>query len=183
MMILRSFPTLSGAVAFTACAALAAVTITSACSSSGASSAGNTSTGQTGADGGGTVGCDGQGDTYTANLAKPGAQGVYTFTLARATPAPPALNGNAWTLKIADKSGAAPSLAQVVVYPFMPLMGHGSNQTPTIAASAGGTFAVTDIDFFMPGLWTVTLSVTAAGDAGASAAATIDKAVYTFCVE
>jgi hypothetical protein len=179
MMILRSFPTLSGAVAT---AALAAVAITGACSGSGASSTGNTSAEQTGADGGGTVGCGGQGDTYSANLVKPGAQGLYTFTLTQATPAPPALNANAWTLKIADKSGAAPSLAQVVVYPFMPLMGHGSDQTATIAANADGTFAVTDIDLFMPGLWTVTLSVTASGDAGASPA-TLDKAVYTFCVE
>jgi hypothetical protein len=180
MMISRYFPTVSAAVLTAAlCAA------SGACSSSPSSAAAGTSTSEAGVDGGGTVGCDGQGDTYTANLVKAGTEGVYTFTLAQATPAPPALNANVWTLKIADKSGASPSLAQVVVYPFMPLMGHGSDQTATIAANADGSFSVTDIDLFMPGLWTVTLSVTAAGDAGATTATplTLDKAVYTFCID
>src|ERR1700722_2157523 len=81
-------------------------------------------------DGAGSVGCSGQGDTYTANLTKPGSNGVYTFTLVQATPAPPAEDGNVWTLEISDKNGASPPLSQVVVYPFMPLMGHGSDQTP-----------------------------------------------------
>jgi hypothetical protein len=180
-MILRSFPVLCrrGATVLT----LALSGLAGGCSSSpAASSAGGAGAPEAGADGGGTVGCSGQGDTYTANLVKPGSLGVYTFTLAQASPAPPALNGNTWTLKIADKSGAAPSLAQVVVYPFMPLMGHGSDQTPTITANADGTFSATDVNLFMPGLWTVTTSVTATGDAGPTPA-TLDKAVYTFCIE
>jgi hypothetical protein len=173
----------------------AAVTagILAACTSGGAASSASDagSVAQGAGDEAGTVGCGGQGDTYTANLAKPGASGVYTFTLVQAAPAPPDLNANVWTFKATDKTGTSPDLAQVVVYPFMPLMGHGSDQTPTVTANADGTFTATDIQFFMPGLWTVTLSVTEAVDAGAAddAAAlpsktpvTIDQVVYTFCV-
>ena len=180
-MILRPFPALCRRSA--AVITLALLGLAGGCSSSpAAANVGGAGAPEAGVDGGGTVGCSGQGDTYTANLVKPGSLGVYTFTLTQASPAPPALNGNAWTLKIADKSGASPSLAQVVVYPFMPLMGHGSDQTPTITANADGTFSATDVDLFMPGLWTVTTSVVAAGDAGPTPA-TLDKAVYTFCIE
>ncbi len=134
----------------------------------------------------GVEGCDGQGDTYTANLAKPGTQGVYTFTLVQASPAPPALDANVWTLKITDKSGAPPALSQVAVTPFMPLMGHGSDQVPILSANADGTFAVQNVFLFMSGLWTVTVAVDATADAGAKASATptvLDQAVYTFCVD
>ena len=73
----------------------------------------------------------------------------------------------------------------------MPLMGHSSDQTPTVAANADGTFTVSDIYLFMPGYWTVTISVTEAPDAGGEADAaghvpktpvTIDDAIYSFCV-
>jgi hypothetical protein len=133
----------------------------------------------------GVVGCSGTTDTYTANLVKAGTLGKYTFTLVSATPAPPDLNENVWKVKIADSNGASPDLSQVIAYPFMPLMGHSSDLTPTMAANADGTFTVSTLDFFMPGLWTVTLSVTdePSPDAGlGETPATIDKAVYTFCV-
>jgi len=162
-----------------------------ACSSTTAPNPG--STGQQGAGlggDGGTVGCSGQGDTYSANLAKPGANGVYAFTLVQATPAPPALNGNVWTVKITDKSGASPSASQVVAYPFMPLMGHGSDQTPTVTSNADGTFTATDVDLFMVGYWTITLKVNQPVDAGADASTLVptaplivDQAVFSFCID
>jgi len=139
----------------------------------------------------GVVGCLGQGDTYSANLQKTGALGKYTFTLVQATPAPPDLNGNVWTFKAVDATSATPDVSQLIVYPFMPLMGHGSDQTPTLVKNADGSFTASDIDFFMPGLWTVTLTVTEpVADAGAGDGApelvptpqTIDKGVYSFCV-
>jgi hypothetical protein len=117
---------------------------------------------------------------------KPGEQGKYTFTLVQGVPAPPDLDGNVWTVKIVDATGASPALAQVGVSPFMPQMGHGSDQTPTVAAGAGGTFTLSDIYLFMPGLWTITLSVNEiAADGGTTvgkAPVAIDEAVYTFCI-
>jgi len=173
---------------------LVAVPVVLAVAGAGACSSSNAGTGSTAAGAGvaegGTVGCSGQGDTYSANLTKPGVNGVYTFTLVQAVPAPPDLNGNVWTLKIADKNGTPPSASQVVAYPFMPLMGHSSDQTPTVTSNADGTFTATDIDLFMPGYWTITLKVNqpaaaTSDDAGASlptAPLIIDQAVYSFCI-
>jgi hypothetical protein len=137
-----------------------------------------------GEDGGGVVGCSGEGDTYVANLAKAGKLGKYTFTLTKAVPAPPDLNGNVWTLTVKDVTGASPALDQLQVLPFMPQMGHGSDQTPQIAANTDGTFDVSDIDLFMDGLWTVTFTVTEppAEDAGSKAPLLIDQGVFTFCI-
>ena len=113
--------------------------------------------------------------------------GVYTFTLVQAAPAPPDLNGNVWTIKIANKNGASPDPAQIAVYPYMPLMGHASDQTPTVTPSTGGTFTATDIDLFMPGYWTITLKVTEPEDAGpgglpGAIPLIVDQAVYAFCI-
>jgi hypothetical protein len=140
----------------------------------------------------GLVSCGVPADTYVANFVKPGTRGKYTFTLVQGTPAPPDLDSNVWTVKIVDANGASPSVAQVSVSPFMPQMGHGSDQTPQIAAgAAGGTFAISNIYLFMPGLWTITLTVTAlptVDDGGTEAGTTthapvtLDDAVYTFCI-
>ena len=129
----------------------------------------------------GVVGCGGTPDTYVANLKKAGELGKYTFTLVQATPAPPSLQVNEWTLTVTDATGASPDVSQLTVYPYMPLMGHPSTQTPQITVKGDGTFDAKDVDLFMPGLWTVTVSVNApAGDAGPPAV--LDKAVYMFCV-
>jgi hypothetical protein len=149
-------------------------------SSSPSGSTGNVGTGQSGADAGGAVGCSGQGDTYKANLTKTGTKG-YTFTLVQASPAPPAQYANVWTLKVTDPSGGSPSASQVALDPFMPLMGHGSDQVPTIAANADGTFTVTDVYLFMQGLWTVTVKVTQPVDGGAPTP--LDSAVFEFCID
>jgi hypothetical protein len=167
-------------------AGFAAAVLVAGCSSSSATSSADT--GGTSDDAAGSVGCTG-GQTYTANMTAPGSNNVYTFTLIASTPAPPAQYTNTWTLKVVNASGVAPSLSQLTVYPFMPLMGHGSDQVPTVTANTDGTFTVTDVYLFMPGLWTVTISVMDVPDAGDDASAspaipiTIDKAVYTFCID
>jgi hypothetical protein len=162
--------------------------VCAACSSKGASPAAAEDAGP-GQGGAGAVSCGVTTDTYVANLTKPGKLGKYTFTLVQGVPAPPDLDGNVWTMKIVDASGAPPILAQVMAYPYMPQMGHSSDQTPQVAANADGTFAISDIYLFMPGLWTITLSVLATDDAGTVPTTTstppivLDEAVYTFCVD
>ena len=127
----------------------------------------------------GTSGCKGEGETYTADMVKPGTLGKYTFTLTAATPAPPGLLTNVWTVKIVDSDGKAPDVSQLTAVPFMPQMGHGSDQTPTLAANADGTFTVSDLYLFMDGLWTVTFTVSTAG----ATPTVLDKAVYSFCLD
>jgi YtkA-like len=169
---------------------IAVAVLAGGCSSSTANNGGDAGVPAEGDgnDAAGAVGCTG-GQTYSANMTAPGSLGVYTFTLVQSSPAPPAQYTNTWTLKVTNASGASPSLAQLTVYPFMPLMGHGSDQVPTVTASADGTFNVADVYLFMPGLWTVTISVVDVPDAGDDASApalpppTIDKAVYSFCID
>jgi hypothetical protein len=129
------------------------------------------------------VGCTGQGDTYSANMEKPGKNGKYTFTLVQATPAPPGLDANTWTLKVVDGSGKAPAMSQVTAFPYMPKMGHGSSQVPQLAANPDGTFSVSDVYLFMDGLWQVTFTVTGPETDGGAAPTAIDSAVYTFCID
>jgi hypothetical protein len=157
-----------------------------ACSSKSGTSTSTSAQGENGAgEDGGLVSCSGQSDTYVANLTKQGKLGKYTFTLVSATPAPPDIDGNAWTVQIKDGAGASPSLDQVQVLPFMPQMGHGSDQTPQLTANADGSFGVSDIYLFMDGLWTVTFTVTEppAADAGVKTPVTLDQGVFTFCID
>jgi hypothetical protein len=131
---------------------------------------------------GGTVGCSDEGQNYTANMVQAGKNGKYTFTLVSASPAPPGLDTNVWTMKIVDATGAPPPLAQLEAYPFMPKMGHGSSQVPQFAANEDGTFSVSDVYLFMDGLWTVTFSVMSPETDGGAKPIALDSAVYTFCI-
>ncbi len=130
-----------------------------------------------------TVGCTGEGDTYSANMEKPGENGKFTFTLVEAAPAPPSLDGNVWTVKVVDGSGKAPTAGQLTAFPYMPKMGHGSSQVPQIAANPDGTFTVSDVYLFMDGLWTVTFSVAGTETDGGAKPVAVDSAVYTFCID
>jgi hypothetical protein len=165
--------------------ALFALAACSGSSSPASSTSQGDGAGGVGEDGGGLVGCTGQADTYVANLTKQGKLGKYTFTLVSAAPAPPDLDGNTWTVQIKDATGASPSLDQVQVLPFMPQMGHGSDQTPQLTANTDGSFGVSDLYLFMDGLWTITFTVTEppAADAGSKAPATLDQGVFTFCID
>jgi hypothetical protein len=169
---------------------IAVAVLTGGCSGSAANNggdAGAVSSADEANDAAGTVACTG-GETYSANMTAPGSLGVYTFTLVQSSPAPPAQYANVWTFKVTGASGA-PDVSQLTMTPFMPLMGHGSDQIPTITANADGTFTAVDVYLFMAGLWTVTISVNALPDGGADASAhaptptVLDKAVYSFCVD
>ena len=58
----------------------------------------------------------------------------------------------------------------------MPLMKHGSTQTPQFAMNSDGTVAVSDIYLFMNGLWLVTFYV-------GPSTAPMDSAAFTFCID
>src|SRR5436309_2379436 len=92
------------------------------------SSSGNTSSTSSGAaaDSGPTVSCqtDSRVDTYVANLTKKSApMGTMQVTLVASDPAPPIVGTNAWTVKVADSTGAAIA-SDVTVATWMPDHGH-----------------------------------------------------------
>jgi len=128
-------------------------------------------------DAGDLVGCqsDPRADSYAANTTKMGKSGVFQFTLVSADPAPPALNNNTWTLKLADASGAPVTNATFPkISPYMPDHGHGSTATPVATPNGDGTYGITPLYFFMGGLWQVTIQ--------AQSGSQSDSAVFSFCV-
>ncbi len=131
-------------------------------------------------DTGGNI-CDDMGtqyDAYSADLTKIGDMGAVKVRLMEATPAPPERGMNAWKFQILDKDSDQPVSAATItaVEPFMPAHGHGSNTAPAIGTTgANGEISVDDIDFMMPGVWTVTVDVDNGG--------TPDSATFAFCID
>ncbi len=126
----------------------------------------------------GTVTCqnDHRVDTYVANLAKASQSGALRVTLASIDPAPPAIGTNGWTIRITDGSGTPMSNAPLTVTPFMPDHGHGSSIRAIVTPGSDGTYTVSPLYLFMPGVWRVTFALPA-GDAGRA-----ESVEFFFCI-
>ena len=90
-----------------------------------------------------------------------------------ADPSPPGLQLNTWTFQVIDAQNNPVTGAAVTVQPYMPDHGHGPSVVPVVTAS-GSTYTVSNIDFFMPGVWRMTFDVTNGN--------VKDQAVVDFCV-
>lgn len=125
-------------------------------------------------DSGGTPlpeGCSGAGtpDTYVQGLARDTVGGI-TIAFLDASPAPPDVGDNTFTMDV-----DAPSGSVVRVRPWMPLHGHGVTGEWVTATEAGGAWQFEDIDLFMPGLWEFVFTVDSTDkDTGA---------LFRFCLE
>lgn len=123
------------------------------------------------------IGCanDPRAESYSAGMSKVGDAKALTFILVAASPAPPAINDNTWTLKVLDASGSLVSNATfATIKTWMPDHGHGSPETPMAASNGDGTYGVQPLDLFMNGLWQITFS--------AQAGAVSDSVTFSFCV-
>lgn len=115
-------------------------------------------------------------DTYSAGMMKMGDT-VHVILL-EASPAPPDVGNNTWTVRVTDMNDQALDDATVVVSPFMPEHQHGTSP-PDYAATAApgeGEIEVGPFDLFMPGLWEMTVSVTTPDGVD-------DEVVFRFNVE
>jgi hypothetical protein len=157
--------------------AFVALVAGAACSSSG----GGTSTAGTSS---GTVTTESVCDTdpramaYAAGMSETASTGsALKVSLVEAAPAPPAKGLNVWTIKIVDATGAPVSGATVALKPYMPDHGHGASVIPQVMPmSDAGTYQISDIDLFMPGIWQNTFTVTPASGAA-------ESVIFTFCVD
>lgn len=113
--------------------------------------------------------------TYTANMAQMGTSGMYKFVLAQSDPAPPAKGTNTWTLKLTDASQNNVTGATIDVLPYMPDHMHGTSVDASVTPNADGTYTVTPLYLFMPGIWTITFT--------AHIGTVTDKSVFSFCIE
>lgn len=113
---------------------------------------------------------------YTKGLAQTSDDGTITVTFVDADPAPPAKGNNTWTVQIDEENVGAVKGATIETTAYMPDHGHTSPIKPTATAvDDAGTYEITPINLFMPGIWEITLTVTPAGEAA--------RAVkFTFCI-
>ncbi len=120
--------------------------------------------------------CGEPGEEFTAGMEHAGDEGLFTFVLEAADPAPPDEGDNVWTVRVLS-GGAEAELASVVIEPFMPEHGHGTvPKTFEAAADGAGGYESAPFDLFMGGLWEIT--VTAEGTDAAQ-----DSTVFAFCIE
>ena len=123
--------------------------------------------------------CGETGETYTAGMSHTGDLKAVEFVLVAADPAPPDKGENIFTVSISDVgSGVGIDGATVIVTPYMPEHGHGTNPADfgTEATGDAGTYQSEAIDLFMSGLWELTFSASS-GDA------VLDETTFTFCLE
>jgi len=158
-------------------AALAGIALV-ACSSSSSAPA-STSGDTQGDDGGIVISCENDPRVmqYASGMSVSSSSGNVKVSLMAATPAPPEVQLNTWTLSVTDANDDAIPGAAPVMVPWMPDHGHGPSVQPTATPTGDGkTFTVTDIDLFMAGVWRLTISAT-------PTAAIPDQVVYYFCIE
>ena len=119
---------------------------------------------------------DPRAQSFTPGMEQPGKTGVFKARLLEMAPAPASKGDNGWTLQIVDAKGAPVDGATVTVKPFMPDHGHGSSIVPLVTPLGhDGKYTVTRLNLFMPGIWQMTVNVSAASNAA-------DSAVFSFCV-
>jgi hypothetical protein len=138
--------------------------------------------GGTGASTGGTVTTDSvcandpRAQLYAVGLEATTTSGTKVSFVA-ANPAPPLMGENTWTIMVTDAQSAPVSGATIALKPFMPDHGHGSSIVPQVTPmAADGTYQVTLIDLFMPGIWQNTFTIT-------PATGPVETVVFTFCVD
>jgi hypothetical protein len=117
-------------------------------------------------------------DTFVVGLDKQGAAGKLDFKLMQADPAPPARDDNTWTVQISAMSGATVGQGvagmSLSVTPFMPDHQHGTPIQVGITDKGGGTYELSPVNLWMPGLWQTTIQ--------ASGGSASDQAVFSFCI-
>ncbi len=119
---------------------------------------------------------DPRAEPYAVGLSATGTSGL-KVSFVSAAPAPPTMGNNVWTIKVTDAQDAPVSGATITLKPYMPDHGHGSSIVPQVMPmTAEGTYQVTLIDLFMPGIWQNTFTIT-------PATGPVQTVVFTFCID
>lgn len=103
-----------------------------------------------------------RGDAYVAGMEKVSDMRGFIVRLEESRPVPVYIGLHTWTLSIRTPSGTPVSQAAVRAEPMMLSHGHGTTPPLTFAresASHIGQYALEDLDLFMPGLWTVFITI------------------------
>jgi hypothetical protein len=141
---------------------------------------------------------------YMAGTVTPSSSGAYQATLvsvqttsAGGPPVDvPAVGVSTFNLTIADSTGGVPvGMTVTSDKPYMPLHRHYASVAPVVTSTQAGTFVISNISFFQPGDFELTLHLQVApsgddggaddggaDDGGSPAATTTDKIVLEICV-
>jgi len=112
---------------------------------------------------------------FTAGMSQTTTSGA-TVTLVRASPAPPDVGDNSWTIEVGDAMGAREGL-NVDVRPWMPLHGHGLSPSNYAGSDRGdGMYEFGTFDLIMPGTWEFTIDIDVDSESS-------DIAVFALCAE
>lgn len=114
-------------------------------------------------------------DDYTPGLTKTGPAG-YAVVLTESDPVPGRTGNYAWTIQVRDAADQPVEGAVITARPFMPDHGHGTSPTPTVTPAGGGNYAISPINLFMSGYWTIRLTMRDGSGAD------LDVVTFAFCV-
>jgi len=81
-------------------------------------------------------------------------KGVFSVSLWTAPEQPPARGVNRVKLDISDAATGAPANGlSIAIVPWMPAMGHGTSEVPTVLEQGSGIYIASNVNFFMPASW------------------------------
>jgi hypothetical protein len=129
-----------------------------------------------------TVSCtaDPRLDSVASEIDKSGALGALSFRFFDLEPSPPAKGSNTFHVQVSDAAGALMQ-GGLHVDLRMPDHGHGTSVEPVITLDpALGTYTVTPLFLFMPGVWRLEFE-SFAGSADDDSM--LDSVVLHFCIE
>jgi hypothetical protein len=129
------------------------------------------------------TGCDVAVATYAAGMAQKGTSGALTFQIVSVNGGSIETNLDSWTIKVTDANCEPVDGLALTIRMWMPQHSHGWTAA-TATGAGGGVYDIGNMDFFMNGYWTVTITATGSStpDAGSSAALS-DSTVFSFCLD
>jgi hypothetical protein len=87
-----------------------------------------------------------------------GEEGL-VLTVVEATPAPPRVGTNVFSLRLEDEAGEGLAGATLGVLPVMPDHGHGTPRRPVVTDEGDGAYRVANVYLYMPGYWSIRMQV------------------------
>ena len=121
--------------------------------------------------------CEGRGEPVAVGISKTSVDGRLIAEITAATPLPPNVGDNAWTIQLTTDTGEEVTGAGVAARWVMTDHAHPP-ETQTAVETEPGVYEIAPIGISMPGYWEMTLSAT--GIEGAPA--TGEEVLFAFCI-
>ena len=127
--------------------------------------------------------CEGHGEPIVLGMEKPTDGGLYRVGLVEASPLPPVMGENDWTVEVATSDGEPviddAELVDTSVIADIEMVGHQHRLRKGGVMTTAGVFEFPPLPITMPGYWEFTISV---GPEGSDDPNAIENALFGFCV-